>query len=133
MQHKKCGVYRIEKMSDFLYIYDIMIYQKTISIILVCCLSSSIAWCVDYDFVNSTDSDQSVVLLGMSSAQQQNSSTHSSDNHTANCSCICHVPSVGYKSLLLSYSPPFEIMSIHSASNLSSVPGSTIFRPPSAA
>jgi hypothetical protein len=83
--------------------------------------------------VNINYTDQRVVSLDGSSAHDQNAPSHSGDNHNENCSCICHVPSMQYKNLLLSYSPSVEIVTISISSHILSVPGNAIFRPPIAA
>ena len=107
--------------------------NRTISIILVCCLSISMIWCPDDDCMKAANADLTVLSIGGSSDHNQNSSAHSKDNHTANCTCLCHIASVEYKTLLLNLAPPIEIIAAFLSSDIASLPGDEIFRPPLAA
>jgi len=80
-----------------------------------------------------TNTDLTVLSIGGSSGHNQNTSTQSNDNHTAICSCLCHIASVEYKTLLLNLSPPIEIITTFLPSKITSIPGDEIFRPPLAA
>ncbi|RPI04831.1 MAG: hypothetical protein EHM64_08560 [Ignavibacteriae bacterium] len=77
-----------------------------------------------------SNSDLCAASLDVTSAHQQNSSSSPGDNHVTPCSCICHVPSVEYKSISLSYPLPVALIAFISPSTLASVTGKEIFRPP---
>jgi len=90
-------------------------------------------FCPDDYCIKAANTDLTVLSISGSSGHNQNSSAHSNDNHTANCSCLCHIASVEYKTLVLNLTPPIEIIAAFLSSNIASIPGDEIFRPPLAA
>ena len=107
-----------------------MIIQKTISVFVVICLAISVAWCVEFDFVDGTNADKCVTSFSESFGHSQNSSNNSQDSHSNNCLCACHIPAIVYVfSGSLSTLQP-ESNTVIISISISAAPIQSIYHPP---
>ncbi|MBI5021758.1 MAG: hypothetical protein HZB59_09990 [Ignavibacteriales bacterium] len=107
-------------------------YLQTTNLVVVLCLTISMFWCGDINCFNDNNTEQCSTLVCEFIGSHQNSPSNPDDNHSDNCTCICHIPAIASVLSIVSSSFQPENNTVVISFSIPTAPVQNIYHPPKA-